>query len=154
MFMSGDKALALRLKAAENLMPIGAVSYLKENQIGPNLALDFDWNGFVIWNLYPKYKLAADGRNTTVYKDNWIDDYLRHYKAATLLDFLGDYRVDALLVKTGDEMDQVLSKDSLWMECYRDWQAAIYLPSSRNAIQISKGPSKRPNKTIFFPGDN
>ena len=42
--------------------PIQADKFLKQNDIKPPMYNFYTWGGFLIWDLYPKYKVFVDGR--------------------------------------------------------------------------------------------
>jgi hypothetical protein len=45
-----------------NKYPEGAVSFLKQNRIAGNMFNPYDWGGYLLWALYPEYKVFTDGR--------------------------------------------------------------------------------------------
>jgi hypothetical protein len=42
--------------------PVGAARFLKANKIPGNMYNPYTWGGFLIWTLYPDYKVFIDGR--------------------------------------------------------------------------------------------
>jgi hypothetical protein len=42
--------------------PEGAVRFLKENRVSGNMFNPYVWGGYLIWSLYPDYKVFVDGR--------------------------------------------------------------------------------------------
>jgi len=42
--------------------PSGAVHFLKQNRLSGNMFNPYDWGGYLIWQLYPDYKVFTDGR--------------------------------------------------------------------------------------------
>lgn len=46
----------------QNKYPEGAVKFLKENRITGNMFNPYYWGGYLIWGLYPDYKVFIDGR--------------------------------------------------------------------------------------------
>ena len=45
-----------------NKFPSGAVKFLKENRIEGNMFNPYVWGGYLIWSLYPDYRVFIDGR--------------------------------------------------------------------------------------------
>lgn len=45
-----------------NKYPEGAVKFLKLNKPGGNMFNPYDWGGYLMWALYPDYKVFIDGR--------------------------------------------------------------------------------------------
>ena len=56
--------------------PIEAARWLGDNPVGTNVALPLHWGSYILWHR-PELRVAADGRNPTIYHDEWIDRYLR-----------------------------------------------------------------------------
>ena len=57
------------------------------------------YGGYLIWHLGPEVKVAVDGRNLTVYDDEWVDRYLRALRAGTAHEVLDEGAVDAWLLE-------------------------------------------------------
>ena len=45
-----------------NKYPDGAVKFLKENRVPGNVFNPYVWGGYLLWSLYPEYKVFVDGR--------------------------------------------------------------------------------------------
>jgi hypothetical protein len=45
-----------------NKYPEGAAKFLKENRIPGNMFNPYVWGGYLLWSLYPDYKIFVDGR--------------------------------------------------------------------------------------------
>jgi hypothetical protein len=45
-----------------NKYPEGAVKFLKENRVPGNMFNPYVWGGYLLWSLYPDYKIFIDGR--------------------------------------------------------------------------------------------
>ncbi len=60
--------------------PVSAVNYLKSVQKGGNVLVSFNAGSYVIWNLYPRFKVALDGRYEELYPDSTV------YSVARALD--------------------------------------------------------------------
>ena len=46
----------------EERYPVGAVNFLKTNKIYGNMFNPYVWGGYILWALYPEYKVFIDGR--------------------------------------------------------------------------------------------
>jgi hypothetical protein len=68
-----------------NKFPEGAGKFLKEHKILGNLFNPYDWGGYLIWTLYPDYKVFIDGRGLT--KDTFFNE--RKIMEASLRDLNG-----------------------------------------------------------------
>jgi|GEM_PF-1931768 len=43
--------------------PIEAAEFVKDNKLPPNLYNTYDWGGYLMWTLYPDYRVFWDGRS-------------------------------------------------------------------------------------------
>ncbi|MDA8387514.1 MAG: hypothetical protein M0Z58_02470 [Nitrospiraceae bacterium] len=59
--------------------PIRADKFLKQNDIKPPMYNFYTWGGFLIWDLYPKYKVFVDGRALSNSVDRTADAILKSY---------------------------------------------------------------------------
>lgn len=64
-----------------NFYPIDAIQYLKENQLSGNLLVYFNWGEYALWNLYPYFRVAIDGRYETVYPHAVCQEYFDFIQA-------------------------------------------------------------------------
>lgn len=62
---------AIRTPVAWNLYPRGAAQYMLDNGVSGNIFNHYDWGGYLMWTLYPRYKVFIDGRvlNTEAFYD-------------------------------------------------------------------------------------
>jgi hypothetical protein len=52
----------LKFDMRENRYPSGAVAFIKENTIPGAMFNLYNWGGYLIWHLYPDYRVFIDGR--------------------------------------------------------------------------------------------
>jgi hypothetical protein len=45
-----------------DVFPQGAVAYLRSHRLPERLLNEYIWGGYLIWNLYPDYRVSMDGR--------------------------------------------------------------------------------------------
>ncbi|HIK10948.1 MAG TPA: hypothetical protein IGS52_11875, partial [Oscillatoriaceae cyanobacterium M33_DOE_052] len=57
-------------------LPLGAVRYLREQRPAGPMFNSYNWGGYLIWALYPDYRVFVDGR-TDLYDDAFLRDYLK-----------------------------------------------------------------------------
>jgi len=55
--------------------PIYVTEFLKQNSIKGNIFNTYGFGGYLIWKLYPKYKVFIDGRTPTIYPVNFFWQY-------------------------------------------------------------------------------
>lgn len=124
--------------------PQNAVAFLRASNY-PNprpqpqrLFVYYDWGGYAIWNLYPEYRVFADGRADLYGADlhgySYEDDLLRQsIKAVPELrtgwrDILDRWKVEVVLVPPSCALAQALLLDANnWHAEFRDSKAVVLL---------------------------
>ena len=118
--------------------PVEAVEFLKEKKFEGNLFNIYEWGGYLIWKLYPQYKVFIDGRSLN-------PDVIYNYKAIIngsqnkILNkeewqyLLEAYNIQIILIKTMSRngvliplVDRLYGNSS-WSLVYTDGHAVIYL---------------------------
>lgn len=46
--------------------PVAAADFVREHRLPPNLYNTYDWGGYLMWTLYPDYKVFWDGRSDSL----------------------------------------------------------------------------------------
>jgi hypothetical protein len=105
--------------------PVEAVRFLHSEPVRGRLLNDFNWGGYLIGNLYPRYQVAMDGR-TQVYGE----ETLRQYRALIRLepgwrDFLIRCDPDLVLWPKDEPLVRVLELLPGWRRLYEDELAII-----------------------------
>jgi hypothetical protein len=59
-----DSGRVLRAEVKENRYPSGAAAFIKQESPRGNMFNLYNWGGYLIWTLGPRYKTFVDGRNT------------------------------------------------------------------------------------------
>jgi len=118
-FKSGGMAhLQVGLEPGERGYPSGAVRYLRDNNLKGNLFNEYGWGGYLIYRLYPDWRVFIDGR-ADVYGDEFMNKYMDvawlHPRWRNVLD---EYKVNLVLVKAASPLAVVLSNDRDWQEIY------------------------------------
>ncbi len=135
--------------------PIGAVNYLKRNQIQGNLWSTFIWGEFLYWNLYPDMKVAMDGRFETVYPMSFYKEFMDFATPPHDLSIPLKYGTTHLLVPNNDvvnaEFFEAIKKTSLWHEVYRDPNAVLY---SAKALTLNETSEVHTEKSLPLTVDD
>jgi hypothetical protein len=131
--------------------PAGAVDFLKANKIHGNMFNPYDWGGYLIWSLYPDYKVFIDGRGLieeVLFQSEAISHVhptfiggLPEWKA-----FLQAYNANFIITSSVNEFSGKLGplvpeliKDPEWHLIYMDDISLIFLKDgSDNAEIINK----------------
>src|SRR5262249_2003308 len=66
--------------------PVGAVEFLRLNELHGNLATPFNWGEYVLWKVGPSVKVSLDGRYEAVYSEAVAEDTFRFERGT------GDWR--------------------------------------------------------------
>jgi hypothetical protein len=108
------------------LFPQTAVAFLQSGDYPRKLFVYYDWGGYVIWNLYPAYRVFVDGR-ADLYGDALVSEAMH-----TVLDLRSGWRdvldrwnIEALLVPPSCAVAQALLLDPGWRAEFRDSKAII-----------------------------
>ncbi|MBN1810212.1 MAG: hypothetical protein JXA14_00090, partial [Anaerolineae bacterium] len=56
-------------------LPVDAAAWILENRPEGEMFNSYNWGGYLIWSLYPHYRVFADGR-TDLYGDEFLRQYL------------------------------------------------------------------------------
>ena len=110
-------------------LPKGAADYLilnKERFSGLNMFNTYRWGGYLIWRLYPHYRVFIDGR-ADLYGD-FIGEY---YKVMELRpdvhEVLKKYNISLIIIPVNSTLDTYLKEKSSWRQIYSDNTSVIYL---------------------------
>jgi tetratricopeptide (TPR) repeat protein len=113
------------------LFPEGAVKYVKANKPLGRMFNIYDWGGYLIWGLYPQYRVFMDGRGPDVYSP----EFWAEYETVELAkegwgEVLDKYGVNFMLISTGNKLHNLIARlneaDS-WRLAYWDFQSMVFL---------------------------
>ena len=138
--------------------PIQAVDFLQRNGVRGNLAVPFDWGEYLIWKLYPDVRVSIDGRYTTAYpmeviQDHW--DWMEGKKGWRSL--LERYPTEIAITRRYHPISSLLRNDTKWVYLYSDPVAFVFVRKTASQEQLLKKFGKKqllPPKPppIYFPG--
>lgn len=74
--------LRLQIFVSPEEFPVDAVRFLQYNRLRGNIAVPFGWGEYVIWHLFPYFRVSIDGRYTTAYPDDVIDQAWRYMEGS------------------------------------------------------------------------
>jgi len=126
----GWAALQLSPKRSQDhlrsLLPLAAFAALKELHPTGLLFNDYNWGGYVLWDLYPDYPSFVDGR-TDVFTPQIFEDYVRLWNAQPGWEaLLENYGADIVFLPPQAPLTVALDH-AMWDESYRDEAAVILL---------------------------
>jgi hypothetical protein len=106
--------------------PAAAVQWIKKNHPAPNLYNSYGWGGYLIWQLYPDYRVYIDGR-ADVYGDTLIEEFLNVYRASPgWQNELTRRDVRLVLIEPDAPLAQALSASPDWQVAFADLSSVIY----------------------------
>jgi hypothetical protein len=133
-----QRTLGLTLKQDRLLIgyPENAAAFILENSPAGNIFNHFNWGGYLIWKLYPNYKVFIDGRSLNL-------EVFKHYTymlwdrntAGKLLDYYG---IKTVIMPPppssgkGYELVNILNEDSQWRLVFKDISALVYVRGEEN----------------------
>ena len=107
--------------------PSVAVDFVKANQLAQPIYNEYAWGGYLIWRLYPEYKVYIDGR-ADVYGDSMIDEFLDIHEGGPAWRRKLDQRgIRTVLVKPDVPLASLLREDREWRNVFEDKQAIIFV---------------------------
>jgi hypothetical protein len=113
-------------KAEAETFPKAAVDWMLANKPEGNLFNSYGWGGYLIWRLYPEYRVYIDGR-ADVYGDKFIFDYMGIYRAgAGLENKLTDQNIETVLVEPEAPLANALRRSPSWRVAFEDQTAVIF----------------------------
>ncbi len=115
--------------SVDQAFPDRAVDFLRSANYPSNIFVYYDWGGYAIWKLYPRYRVFADGR-----ADLYGDDILHQFQTALdlgngWLDVLNNWKIHIVFVPPSCALAQALLLDPDWQVAFSDAQAVILLRS-------------------------
>jgi hypothetical protein len=109
------------------ILPVEAVAWIRENKPEGEMFNPYNWGGYLIWSLYPDYRVFVDGRT-----DLYGDDFLRQYLHLQLgqpgfEQMLMGHHINLVLTYPDDPLAVQLACSGNWQEVYRDAVAVIWV---------------------------
>jgi hypothetical protein len=102
--------------------PVQEAEFLARQPIGSSLYNIFDSGGYLLWRLYPNYRVMTDSRSFPYL--SWFEDQFAFANGTMFEPFLKKYPADVAIID--------LAKQDLWREFLktRDWQLVFYGPTA------------------------
>jgi hypothetical protein len=108
-------------------LPVDAVAWIREHHPSGEMFNPYNWGGYLVWSLYPDYRVFVDGR-TDLYGDAFLREYLSVQLARPgFEETLATYDVNMVLTYPDDALSAQLACAGGWEEVYRDGVAVIWV---------------------------
>jgi len=111
--------------------PVDAVNYIKQNPLSGNMFNNFNWGGYLIWQL-PEYKTFIDGRMTSWREEDYsiLEEYVNVTYYPDEYEGKFDRYVEAenigwVIHKNGSKFATFLVEEKNWTTHYEDNSAII-----------------------------
>jgi hypothetical protein len=107
-------------------VPVAAVAALRQMEPRGNLLNDYNWGGYVLWELYPDFRTFVDGR-TDVFTNDVFEDYLRLWAAQPgWEDAVERWGIGTVLLPPESPLVEALEAAG-WDAYFRDTQGVVLL---------------------------
>ncbi len=107
--------------------PKAAADWLLENKTQGNLFNSYGWGGYLIWRIYPEYRVFIDGR-ADVYGDKFIFDYMTIYHAEPGWENkLNNQAVHTVLIESNAPLAYLLNQSPAWHIAFQDKKSTIFI---------------------------
>jgi hypothetical protein len=108
-------------------LPVDAAAWILEHRPPGEMFNPYNWGGYLIWSLYPDYRVFVDGR-TDLYGDAFLREYLSVQLARPgFEETLAAYDVNLVLTYPDDTLSAQLACAGGWEEVYRDEVAVVWV---------------------------
>lgn len=126
-------------------LPAGAAIYLQRVQAPPHLFTTYDWGGYAIWKLWPRYRVFIDGRADTLYGEALLRDYLEvHNGEPRAQEVLDRYGVGTVLVERTSFAAHDLARNPRWQLLYGDPNSVVFVRRITTAPPPAPSPAAPP----------
>jgi hypothetical protein len=107
--------------------PAAAVDFILARRPPQPIFNEYNWGGYLIWRLYPDYRVYIDGR-ADVYGDRLVEEFVHVHEGKTgWREALDDHGIRTVLVKPDVPLASLLRLDSGWQKVFEDKQAVIFV---------------------------
>lgn len=107
--------------------PAAAVDFIANNNLPQPMFNEYVWGGYLIWRLYPNYRVSMDGR-ADVYGDDLIDEFLSvHDGEPKWRESLDRRGVRTVLVQPDVPLASLLRVDAGWQKVFEDQSSIIFV---------------------------
>jgi hypothetical protein len=105
--------------------PKAAVDYMKLQRLPQPIFNEYAWGGYLIWKLYPEYRVHIDGR-ADVFGGKMMEEFIQvNDGKPRWRELLQQYGTQTVLVKRDSPLASLLTDDSRWQKVFEDNQAVI-----------------------------
>ncbi|HEY2389410.1 MAG TPA: hypothetical protein VGK30_20845 [Candidatus Binatia bacterium] len=117
-----------RIDVDPSVYPVQALRFLAQNRIGGRVALPFDWGEVALWSLPAGSTVAIDGRFTTAYPQDVLEEAWRFMQGGPSWDdLLTHHATDVVISARQQPPSWLLLRDTGWEYVYSDPVAVVFV---------------------------
>ena len=125
--IAARRAIADQPMTEAREFPAAAVEFIRKQRPPQPIYNEYTWGGYLIWKLYPDYRVYIDGR-ADVYGDRLVEEWLAtHDGKTTWREPLDNHGIRTVLIKPNVALASLLRQDSGWQKVFEDKQAVIFV---------------------------
>lgn len=107
--------------------PKAAVDWMLENKTPGNLLNSYNWGGYLIWRMYPNYRVYIDGR-ADLYGKEFVTDYMDiSFTKLGWENKLDQSNIGIVFVESDSMLANAMRQSSVWKISYEDEVGIIFL---------------------------
>jgi len=107
--------------------PAAAADFIRDQKPPQPIFNEYVWGGYLIWRLYPDYRVYIDGR-ADVYGDELMKEFLAvNDGKPAWREPLENHGIRTVLVKPDAALVSLLRQDGGWQNVFEDKQAVIFV---------------------------
>lgn len=107
--------------------PVAAVNFMLREKPPQPIYNEYVWGGYLIWRLYPEYRVNMDGR-ADVYGDALIEEFLATHDGETKWrEVLQKQGIRTVLLKPDVPLASLLRQDSEWQNVFEDKGSVMFV---------------------------
>ena len=107
--------------------PAAAADFIVNEKLPQPIFNEYVWGGYLIWRLYPEYRVSMDGR-ADVYGDELIEEFLSvHDGEPKWRESLDKRGIRTVLVQPDVPLASLLRVDAGWQKVFEDQSSIIFV---------------------------
>jgi hypothetical protein len=106
--------------------PAAAVAFISSERPPGPILNHYDWGGYLIWKLYPDYRVYVDGR-ADLYGDSFMDDRaaIYHLTGTAWRERMQQWQIRTVILPPDAPLVAALRSQPDWKQIYADAQAVV-----------------------------
>jgi len=109
--------------------PVAIANYIKKEGLKGNMFNDINWGSYLIWKLWPEYKVFADNRLHLIPEEIWKDYIDVHCGLADWEKILNKYKISFVVLSKEDNKRTIefIGENPGWQKAYEDKVGTIFV---------------------------